>query len=129
MLRQPARQRDQVHRAGRAGRRCAAGRTADGGLELCVADTGIGIAPDDIPKALAQFGQIRKDPEFAYEGTGLGLPLAKAIVERHGGTLVLESELGVGTTVRLTFPPEGLLDAPALLAAAVASLRPVAAAG
>ncbi len=96
-------------------------RTEDGGIELSVADTGIGIAPEDIPKALSQFGQVKKDPAFAQQGTGLGLPLAKAIVERHGGTLGLESEPGVGTTVRLAFPPACLIeDAPMLAALAAA---------
>ncbi len=103
-------------------------RTEDGGLELAVTDTGVGIAPEDIPKALSQFGQIKKNPEFAYEGTGLGLPLAKALVEQHGGTLALESTVGVGTAVRIRFPHACLIDAP-MLAAAAASLRPIAAAG
>ncbi len=103
----------------------AARRVADRGLELSVADTGIGIAPEDIPKALSQFGQIKKDPEFAQEGTGLGLPLSKAIVESHGGTLVIESEVGVGTVVKLRFPPASLVARPteAELAAAVARPR------
>jgi PAS domain S-box-containing protein len=100
----------------------------DGGIELAVSDTGIGIAPEDIPKALSQFGQIRKDPEFAHEGTGLGLPLTKALVEQHGGTLTLESRVGVGTTVRLRFPPACLIDVPSLAALAAAP-RPTAAVG
>lgn len=69
-----------------------------------VADTGIGIAPDDIPKALAQFGQVDSDLDRRYEGTGLGLSLTVALVELHGGTFAMQSEPGVGTTVTLRFP-------------------------
>jgi len=50
-----------------------------------IVDTGIGIAPQDIPNALAQFGQVDSDLNRKYEGTGLGLPLTKALVELHGG--------------------------------------------
>jgi signal transduction histidine kinase len=76
---------------------------ADGGLVFQVADTGIGIAPEDIPKALAPFQQIDSMLRRKHEGTGLGLPLTKALVELHGGTLNIESELGDGTTVTLRF--------------------------
>jgi signal transduction histidine kinase len=68
------------------------------------ADTGIGIAPEDIPKALAPFQQIDSKLGRMHEGTGLGLPLTKALVELHGGALEIESEVGVGTTVTLHFP-------------------------
>ncbi|HEY4343641.1 MAG TPA: MHYT domain-containing protein [Parvibaculum sp.] len=80
-----------------------------GMLKVKVADTGIGIAPDDIPKALERFGQIDSDLNRKYQGTGLGLPLSKRLVELHGGTLGLESEIGVGTTVTATFPAERVL--------------------
>lgn len=78
----------------------------NGGLVLRVADTGIGIAQKDIPLALERFGQIDSDLSRKYEGTGLGLPLSKCLMEHHGGTLEIESELGQGTTVILTFPAE-----------------------
>ncbi len=74
------------------------------GYALMVADTGIGIALDDIPKALARFEQVDAKLDRRYEGTGLGLPLSKAFVELHGGSLELESEVGVGTTVTVRFP-------------------------
>jgi signal transduction histidine kinase len=77
-------------------------------LEVVVADTGIGMAPEDIPKALAPFEQIGRSAYRASEGTGLGLPIAKALVERHDGTFTMTSVLGKGTTITLTFPPERL---------------------
>ncbi len=69
-----------------------------------IVDTGIGIAPEDIPKALTQFVQVDSSLNRQYQGTGLGLPLAKTLVELHGGTLRLESQAGVGTRVILRFP-------------------------
>ena len=78
----------------------------DDGFVFQVADTGIGIALDDIPKALAPFSQIDGDFNRKYEGTGLGLPLTKALAELHGGSLDLQSAVGVGTTVTVRFPAE-----------------------
>ena len=78
-------------------------------LSLCVADTGIGIAEADIHKAMTPFGQVDGSLTRKYAGTGLGLPLAKRLVELHGGTLRLESEIDVGTKVTVRFPPERLL--------------------
>jgi PAS domain S-box-containing protein len=69
-----------------------------------VIDTGIGMAAEDIPKALAPFQQVDCDLNRKFEGTGLGLPLTKALVELHGGSLDLQSEVGVGTTVTVRFP-------------------------
>ncbi len=77
-----------------------------------IIDTGIGIAPEDIPKALSRFGQVDGDLNRQYEGTGLGLPLTKALVEQHGGTLDLQSQVGVGTTVTVRFPAERIADSP-----------------
>ena len=85
----------------------------DSGLVFQIADTGIGIPLEDIPKALSQFGQIHSDLNRQYEGTGLGLPLTKALVELHGGTLDIQSQVGTGTTVTVRFPAErtvALLD-------------------
>ena len=76
------------------------------GHVLQVIDTGSGIAPDDIPKALARFGQVDGDLERRCEGTGLGLPLTVSLVELHGGSLDLQSDMGVGTTVTVRFPAE-----------------------
>ncbi|MBL6954109.1 MAG: CBS domain-containing protein [Alphaproteobacteria bacterium] len=74
------------------------------GYVIQVADTGIGIAHRDIPKALASFAQIDSALSKKYEGTGLGLPLTKALVEIHGGYLDLQSKENVGTTVTVRFP-------------------------
>ncbi len=73
-------------------------------LRLAVRDTGIGIAADDIPKIMEPFRQVDGSLARTYEGTGLGLPLVKSLVELHGGTLTLESEVGVGTVATARFP-------------------------
>ena len=69
-----------------------------------VSDNGIGMTSEDIPTALRQFGQIDSALNRKYEGTGLGLPLTKAMVEMHGGSLEVRSTLGAGTTVTLRLP-------------------------
>ncbi|HEX3881210.1 MAG TPA: ATP-binding protein [Stellaceae bacterium] len=76
------------------------------GLALTVVDTGIGIAPDDIGRVLEPFVQVDSSLSRQHQGTGLGLPLVKAIIELHGGSLSLASTVGVGTRVTITFPPE-----------------------
>ncbi|MFZ5789153.1 MAG: sensor histidine kinase [Pseudomonadota bacterium] len=78
----------------------------NGQFTIAVSDTGIGIAPEDIPRALEPFGQIDSGLARRYDGTGLGLPLAKRLAECHGGSLHLTSQVGVGTTVSATFPAE-----------------------
>ena len=79
------------------------------GLALTVIDSGIGIAPQDIPKALEVFGQVDSSLARKYEGTGLGLPLSKQLMELHGGSLRLESQVNVGTIVTVTLPRERLV--------------------
>jgi two-component system cell cycle sensor histidine kinase PleC len=80
-------------------------RLGEAGLVIRVSDTGIGMSEEQIPLALERFGQIDSRLSRRYEGTGLGLPLTKSLVELHGGALHLESRLGKGTTVTVTFPP------------------------
>ncbi len=80
----------------------------DGALKLTVTDTGIGIAADDLEMALAPFAQVDSAYCRSHEGTGLGLPISKALAELHGGSLDMESEPGVGTTVTVRFPSERL---------------------
>lgn len=77
-----------------------------GEIVFKVQDTGIGMAPDEIPIALAPFGQIESALSRKNQGTGLGLPLTKALVELHDGTLDLQSKVGIGTLITVTFPPE-----------------------
>jgi signal transduction histidine kinase len=76
------------------------------GFTCTVSDTGIGIADADLDRVLEPFVQADTTLGRRQEGTGLGLPLVKAMIEIHGGRIVLESELNKGTTVRLIFPPE-----------------------
>ena len=71
-----------------------------------IEDTGIGIRKEDLPKAMSQFGQVDSALNRLHAGTGLGLPLTKALVELHGGTLDLQSLPNVGTTVTVRFPAE-----------------------
>jgi signal transduction histidine kinase len=79
---------------------------AAGGLEIFVADTGVGIPAADLERVLQPFEQVTRDQGRPQEGTGLGLSIVKQLVELHGGALTLESEVGRGTTVTFTLPPE-----------------------
>ncbi|RAU21665.1 hypothetical protein CU669_11845 [Paramagnetospirillum kuznetsovii] len=80
--------------------------TPKGRMEIAVADTGIGMDAADITKALSVFGQVNSGMARSHDGSGLGLPLTKGMVELHGGTLAIASEKGIGTTVTVTFPAE-----------------------
>ena len=81
-------------------------RLEDDAMALVVADTGIGMDEDDLAKAMTKFGQVDSELSRKYQGTGLGLPLVKGLMEAHGGTLELKSAKGVGTTVTARFPKE-----------------------
>jgi PAS domain S-box-containing protein len=85
-------------------------RADDLGLCLDIEDTGIGMAPEDIPLALDRFSQVDSTLARPYEGTGLGLSLAKSLVEKHGGVLEIDSAPGCGTTVRVRFPAERVFE-------------------
>ena len=74
-------------------------RAEDGGIVFDVRDTGIGMTPEEISIALQPFGQLDSGLDRRHEGTGLGLPLARSLVELNGGTLEIRSEKGRGTTV------------------------------
>jgi two-component system cell cycle sensor histidine kinase PleC len=78
----------------------------DGSLAIEVRDTGIGIAPKDISRAMAPFGQVDNTLSRKYEGTGLGLPLTRKFVELMGGKFDIQSEVGKGTTITITLPKE-----------------------
>ncbi|HLB79634.1 MAG TPA: HAMP domain-containing sensor histidine kinase, partial [Dongiaceae bacterium] len=86
-------------------------RLADGGAALRVSDTGIGIAADDIPRILTPFVQVESAMTRQHAGTGLGLPIAKALAEMHGGKLSIESTPGHGTIVSVRFGPSRVLVA------------------
>ncbi|WP_428309213.1 phosphate regulon sensor histidine kinase PhoR [Hydrocarboniphaga sp.] len=75
------------------------------GAHLSVADSGIGIAEDDIPRLTERFYRVDVGRSRASGGTGLGLSIVKHALERHEGSLRIESELGVGTTFFCDFPP------------------------
>ena len=76
-----------------------------------MADTGIGIPEDKLDKVLEPFEQVENSFTRTRAGTGLGLPLAKAMVESHGGTLTISSTLGKGTCVCVSLPPERTIRA------------------
>jgi signal transduction histidine kinase len=84
-------------------------RAADGRLTISVADTGIGMKAEDIPVALSPFRQLDNAFNRRFEGTGLGLPLAKTLVELHQGVLEIQSEFGVGTTVQVHLPRQRVI--------------------
>ena len=81
-------------------------RSADGCVELSVTDTGIGMDERDMPKAMSVFGQVDGRLTRKFEGAGLGLTLAKAFAELHGGELIIDSTVGEGTSVTVRFPAE-----------------------
>ena len=87
----------------------SAGGDSDGGVHIRVADSGIGMRPEDVPLALQPFRQIDSALSRKHAGTGLGLPLAKALAELHGGRLEIDSRPGKGTAVILRLPPERVL--------------------
>ncbi len=77
-----------------------------GMLSLTVSDTGIGIADEDQQRVFENFGQGRHDVASVDKGTGLGLPIVKGLIAAHGGSVRLESSVGVGTSVTISLPPE-----------------------
>jgi PAS domain S-box-containing protein len=91
--------------------RLAVERHPSGGLAFVVSDTGIGIAAEDLPRVLEPFGQVDDPYVQRRDGTGLGLPIAKALAEKHNGTLTIESTLGVGTVVTILLPASRILAA------------------
>jgi len=83
-------------------------RTADGGALLMVEDTGIGMAEETVAAALEPFRQLDGSLARRFEGAGLGLSIAKALTELHGGSLSVKSAVGQGTTVTIALPPTRL---------------------
>ena len=84
--------------------RLSARRRDDGATVMMVTDTGIGMPSDAIDRALEPFSQVGSVITRRHQGTGLGLPLAKGLIEAHGGCLTLLSKPRLGTMARLVFP-------------------------
>ncbi len=84
-----------------------------GDAEILITDTGIGMAPSDIPKAQEVFAQLDSKLSRRFAGLGLGIPLATAIAKMHGATLGFASEVGVGTEATLVFPKTRVIAGPA----------------
>ena len=80
------------------------------GFIIVIADTGIGIAPEDIAHVFTPFTQLKANVSRPIPGTGLGLPLTKALVELHGGSLNIDSPVGTGTTVTVTLPAKRIVQ-------------------
>jgi two-component system cell cycle sensor histidine kinase PleC len=100
------------------------GWTASGGQYMSVKDTGSGIPEEEIPVVLASFGQGSNSIKSAEQGAGLGLPIAKNLVDLHGGTFTLKSKLRIGTEVVVTFPPERVMSAMAPIPHGAPPLQP-----
>ena len=79
-------------------------RLADGAAEIAVTDTGLGIAREHLPRLTERFYRVDGSRSRDTGGTGLGLAIVKHVAQRHGGELVIESELGRGSTFRIVFP-------------------------
>ncbi|GGH14239.1 two-component sensor histidine kinase [Alsobacter metallidurans] len=86
------------------------GWTSSGGQYLSIRDTGPGIPEDEIPIVLQSFGRGSLAIKTAEQGTGLGLPIVKGLMDMHGGQLILNSKLREGTEVVITFPPSRVMD-------------------
>jgi PAS domain S-box-containing protein len=82
----------------------------DGSMTISVTDNGIGMTPEGIGYAMEPFGQVKQDETLPHEGTGLGLPLTKMLVEAHGFDFSIESEPNIGTTIKVSFPKEKVVS-------------------
>ena len=82
---------------------------ANGGMRITVSDTGIGMNPEDITKAMSPYGQIDSRVSRKHEGTGLGLPISHSLARLHDGELDVQSKPGQGTSITLILPPQRVL--------------------
>ena len=82
----------------------SAGLADDGGVDIQVVDTGIGMSEAEVALAFQPFAQVESTLNRKYEGTGLGLPITKSLIELHGGRLAIDSTPGVGTKVTVHLP-------------------------
>ena len=76
---------------------------------MSVKDTGPGIPEEEIPIVLASFGQGSNSIKTAEQGAGLGLPIAKSLIDLHAGSFTLKSKLRIGTEIIVAFPPERVM--------------------
>ena len=88
-----------------------AGDRTDGGIEITVADTGIGMNKAQLEKAFSHYGQIDSRIARTHQGTGLGLPISLSLARLQGGDLLATSTPGVGTRMTLTLPQERVVRA------------------
>jgi signal transduction histidine kinase len=79
-------------------------RQNDQAVVIEVADTGVGIPPEKLPRVFEKFYQVENSAQPLSVGSGLGLAISKEIVEAHGGTITAESRVGRGTTFRVILP-------------------------
>jgi signal transduction histidine kinase len=86
--------------------------TSDRQVAVTVRDTGIGIARADLERIMEPFQIVENPQSRSYQGIGLGLPLARSLIQLHGGDLTLHSEIGIGTTATLAFPATRTIEAP-----------------
>ena len=93
----------------RAGLVTVVARQHPEGICICVDDTGIGIAPDDLSTVFENFSQVDSTIARKHEGAGLGLPLARQLMELHGGRLTLESVVSIGTAATMILPASRIL--------------------
>ena len=85
-------------------------RREDGGVDLCVSDEGPGIPEADRIRVLEPFVQLQSSPDIAFDGAGLGLPIARKLMLVHGGELTITNNAPIGALVILTLPPESSVD-------------------
>ncbi len=95
---------------GKDGRVTLTARSAGGTLEVAVADTGVGMSPEEVKRAVTRFGQAEDEMTKKHQGIGLGLPLAKSLTELLGGRMSIASERGQGTAVTLAFSEESMRE-------------------
>jgi signal transduction histidine kinase len=94
-------------------------RRCDMGLEICVADSGIGMSEAQLHKAFSPYGQIDSKVARAQQGTGLGLPISQALARLQGGDLIAESATGQGTRMMLILPASRVTEVSAAMPVAV----------
>jgi signal transduction histidine kinase len=90
----------------RGGRVTLGARAVEGGVEIAVEDTGVGIKAEDLPRLFREFEQLHPGRGDKAEGTGLGLALSRKLVELHGGTITVTSEFGQGSRFSVLLPAE-----------------------